>query len=111
MKNNKDIIKSYKKKITKIKLYNKQYFSEDNPKISDANYDKLKHEVLELEKRFPNLKKKFSVSKIVGSPPSNKFKKIKHLRPMLSLSNAFDKNDMEDFLKKLKIFLTLTKII
>ena len=42
MKNNKDIIKSYKKKITKIKLYNKQYFSEDNPKISDANYDKLK---------------------------------------------------------------------
>ena len=109
MKNNKDIIKSYKKKITKIKLYNKQYFSEDNPKISDANYDKLKHEVLELEKRFPNLKKKFSVSKIVGSPPSNKFKKIKHLRPMLSLSNAFDKNDMEDFLKKIKNFLNLNK--
>ena len=45
---------------------------------------------------------------IVGSPPSNKFKKIKHLRPMLSLSNAFDKNDMEDFLKKLK-FSNLNK--
>ena len=59
MKNNKDIIKSYKKKITKIKLYNKQYFSEDNPKISDKSFDKLKHEVLELEKRFPNLKKNF----------------------------------------------------
>ena len=42
---------------------------------------------------------------IVGSSPSNKFKKIQHLKPMLSLSNAFDKNDMVDFIKKINNFL------
>ena len=39
----------------------------------------------------------------MGAKPSNKFQKVKHLQPMLSLSNAFNKSDMEDFLKKLKI--------
>ena len=44
---------------------------------------------------------------MVGSSPSNKFKKIKHLKPMLSLSNAFDKNDMKDFLSKISNFLNI----
>ena len=46
---------------------------------------------------------------MVGATPSNKFKKVKHLKPMLSLSNAFDKKDMEDFLKKIKNFLNLKR--
>ena len=41
------------------------------------------------------------IENLVGSPPTNKFKKIKHLKPMLSLSNAFDKKDMIDFIKKI----------
>ena len=52
-------------------------------------------------------KKIESISKIVGAKPSNKFKKIKHLKPMLSLSNAFDKNDIDDFLKKINNFLNI----
>ena len=47
------------------------------------------------------------VSSIIGAKPSNKFKKIKHIIPMLSLSNAFDKKDMEDFIKKINNFLNL----
>ena len=43
----------------------------------------------------------------MSSTPSNKFSKISHLKPMLSLSNAFDKNDMEDFFKKVNNFLNI----
>ena len=43
---------------------------------------------------------------VIGSPPTNKFKKIEHLKPMLSLSNAFNKKDMEEFLKKINNFLS-----
>ena len=99
------IVNQYKKKIEILKRHNKLYFINDNPEISDAEYDIIKKEALELEKRFPYLKKLDSLDSIVGAPPSNKFKKIKHLRPMLSLSNAFNKNDMGDFLKKISNFL------
>ena len=57
-----------------------------NPEISDAKYDNLKKEIIHLE-QTNNFIKKLSLSeKIIGSPPSNKFKKIKHLKPMLSLA-------------------------
>ena len=46
-----------------------------------------------------------SIQNTIGAKPSNKFKKIKHLQPMLSLSNSFNKNDMIDFLKKINNFL------
>ena len=70
----------------------------------------MKKDVLKLENNYPYLKKFGTVGNIVGSPPSNKFKKIKHLKPMLSLSNAFDKKDMEDFIKeKINNFLNFEK--
>ena len=50
-----------------------------------------------------------SIDQVIGAAPSNKFKKIKHLRPMLSLSNAFEKNDMRDFLKKINNFLNINE--
>ena len=50
-----------------------------------------------------------SIDQVIGAAPSNKFKKIKHLRPMLSLSNAFEKNDMKDFLKKINNFLNINE--
>ena len=101
--------KLYKQKIKNLIKHNTLYFEKDAPDISDATYDSLKKEIFELEKKYPFLKKKGSIKNIVGSPPSNKFKKIKHLKPMLSLSNAFDKNDMEDFLKKINNFLNIKK--
>jgi len=100
-----NIIKDYQEKIKLIKKYNKLYFSEDNPSISDSEYDRLKKEVLKIEKKNKFLKKFESARNIVGSKPSNKFKKIKHTKPMLSLSNAFDKEDMVNFLKKINNYL------
>ena len=110
MKKNNRIINSFKKKIKTLKRHNQLYFTNDNPQISDAEYDELKKELLELEKNNPYLKKIGSVEKIIGSTPSNKFKKVKHLYPMLSLSNAFNQSDMINFLKKIRNFLNQNQI-
>ncbi len=105
MKDKNKIIIQHKKKLNTLKKHNKFYYLKDDPQISDFEYDKIKKEILELEEKYLYLKKVDSVSKIIGAKPSNKFKKIKHLKPMLSLSNAFNRNDMNDFLKKINNFL------
>ena len=101
------IIDNYKKKISILKKHNKLYFDNDRPSISDAKYDVLKKEINNLEKTYSFLKKLNLNTKIIGTPPSNKFKKVKHLKPMLSLSNAFDKKDMKDFISKINNFLNI----
>ncbi len=107
MANKKDIINQYQEKINLLKKHSKFYFEKDSPKITDSEFDKLKQDIAKLENKNKFLKKlKLNIG-LVGSPPSNKFKKIKHLRPMLSLSNAFDKKDMNDFIKKVSNFLKI----
>jgi len=102
---NKEIEKAYFEKINQLKKYNKAYFEHDNPVASDLNYDNLKHKIISLEKKYTFLRNKNSPSKNVGYKPSSKFKKIKHLKPMLSLSNAFNEEDMKIFLTKISNFL------
>ena len=97
----------YFDKISKLNKYNKSYHDQDNPIISDYEYDILKIEILNLENKYKFLKSKLSPIKIVGYEPSSKFKKIKHKIPMLSLSNAFSENNIIDFLKKIRNFLKL----
>ena len=109
MSNKKKIIDEYKKKIDFLKKHNKYYFIKDAPKVTDSKFDKVKKETLELVKKNPYLEKIINLSNIIGARPSSKFKKILHLKPMLSLSNAFDRNDMVDFLKKINNFLNLKK--
>ena len=92
MKDKSKIIKNFRSKIGELKDHNKFYFSDDNPKITDAKYDELKKDIFELEKKYSFLKKLNLTNNLVGSPPAKKFKKIKHLKPMLSLSNAFNNN-------------------
>ena len=111
MKENNKILSNFKKKIKFLKKHNHLYFTKDKPQISDAEYDKVKKELYELEKNNPYLKKYASVEKIIGAAPSNKFKKVKHLQPMLSLSNAFNKFDMENFIKKIRNFLNYNQDI
>jgi DNA ligase (NAD+) len=101
----KEVEKLYLKKISKLSDYDKAYFEKDSPVVPDKDYDLIKVEILNLEKKYRFLKHKKSPSQKVGYQPSNKFKKIKHLKPMLSLSNAFEKKDMKDFLSKISNFL------
>jgi len=103
--NKKAIDKIYSEKINQLKKYNKAYFEHDRPIVSDIEYDNLKKKIIYLEKKYIYLRNKNSPSKKVGYEPSNKFKKIKHLKPMLSLSNAFEKEGMKDFLSKISNFL------
>ena len=103
----KEIEKVYIKKINELKKYDEAYFKHDSPIISDKDYDYIKEEILSLEKQYNYLKNKNSPSKKVGYEPSGKFKKVAHDVPMLSLSNAFSKENIEDFLKKIKNFLNM----
>ena len=90
-----------------IRIADSQYYIDDAPVLSDAAYDALRHELLDLEKRFPHLVAKDSPSKKVGALPSGKFGKITHTVPMLSLDNAFSDEDVTDFVSRVKRFLSL----
>ena len=107
MLEDKKIISKHKKLLYSIKKNNKHYYLDDKPKISDSEYDKIKLEILKLEKKYPYLKNDESIDNIIGVKPSNKFKKIQHISPMLSLANAFDLNDMIEFKKKISNFLLI----
>ena len=103
----KEIEKTYIKKINELKKHDKAYFKYDNPLISDKDYDVVKKEILNLEKKYKYLKSKNSPSNKIGYQPSDKFRKIAHNVPMLSLSNAFSKENIEVFIKKIRNFLNL----
>ena len=102
-------LKEYKEKIALIEKLNKAYYHNDKPLVSDADYDKIKKDVLDFEKKNPYIIDKNSPTKKVGFAPSEKFSKVKHLVPMLSLDNAFTRDDVEDFLKKIRNYLNFEK--
>lgn len=108
-------INSKEKKINKrlkelsvlIKKHNKKYHQKDKPIISDGEYDNLIKENNYLEKKFPDLKLKNSPNNIIGSKVLKKFSKNEHKIPMLSLPNAFNKNDLKEFIERIKRYLSL----
>ena len=95
----------YKKKIKEFKHHNFLYFEKNNPKLTDGDFDKLKNEILELEKNYKYLNDKDSPSDSIGFKPSKNFKKILHNVPMLSLANAFTQEDLLNFEKKILNYL------
>ena len=102
------IKKIYSKKIQEYKKNSKFYYVDSNPKISDSEFDILKKEILDLEVKYLFLKSKDSPSNSIGHKPSKNFEKIKHKIPMLSLSNAFNEEDLVNFEKKILNFLKLS---
>lgn len=86
----------------KIKYHEYQYHSLDSPKISDEQFDQMMQELKKIEQRHPDWITKNSPTQSVGSSPLNKFKKVIHKIPMLSLKNIFDKNDYLLFERKIK---------
>ena len=81
------------------------YHQKDAPEISDAAYDALVKRNRAIEGLFPSLKRTDSPSARVGAEPAAGFAKVKHLHPMLSLDNAFDREDVTDFIGRIRRFL------
>ncbi len=90
-----------------IAEHDRHYFMEDAPKISDAAYDALRRRNNEIEARYPKLVRPDSPSRRIGAGVSEKFAKVVHARPMLSLDNAFDDEDVHDFAVRVRRFLGL----
>ena len=94
-----------------INIHSHNYHTLDSPTIQDQEYDALFNELLDLEANYPKFKYPYSPSQRVGSKPLEGFKKVEHLAPMLSLDNAFNSDDMNDFNKRILDRLTGKKII
>ena len=105
----KKIKKFYLEKIKLLNEHNKLYFDQNSPIISDAEYDELKKEIFKLEKENPDLKSGQSPSDNIGYKPSKNFEKFTHRVKMLSLSNVFSYEDLQNFEKKIINFLDLKK--
>ena len=88
--------KEYQEKIKQYKKFSKKYFEDSAPIVSDYDFDLLKKEILDLEKKF-DFKDKESPSNTLGFTPSKNFQKFPHRVKMLSLANAFNEDDLINF--------------
>jgi DNA ligase (NAD+) len=92
---------------TEISHHDDLYYRHDAPEISDAEYDALRRRLDRLEAAHPELRSADSPTKKVGATPVAAFGKIRHDVPMLSLGNAFDDQDVVDFVERVRRFLKL----
>ena len=91
------------KKLTEqLVRYNKNYYEEDAPVISDREYDEMLKELKSLEDSYPALKMKNSPTEHVGGKVSGKFEKVNHRVPVISLDNSYDQNELLSFDNRVK---------
>jgi DNA ligase (NAD+) len=90
-----------------IKRHDAAYYQKDAPTVSDAEYDALRRRYEAIEARFPELRTLESLTRKVGAAPARGFAKIRHAVPMLSLNNAFNEEDVADFVARIRRFLNL----
>jgi len=91
--------------VDEIRTHDRAYYSDAKPTISDRDYDRLQHELLELEKAFPDLVTPDSPSQRVSGEPLKAFKPVRHLLPMLSLDNTYSQEEIRDFVKRVQKLL------
>ncbi len=91
-----------------IAEHDRRYHGEDAPTISDAEYDELRRRYTALEEAFPALAGADSANRKVGAAPSEKFAKVRHAVPMLSLGNIFADEEVEEFSARVRRFLGLS---
>ncbi|MDR1458874.1 MAG: NAD-dependent DNA ligase LigA, partial [Bacteroidales bacterium] len=107
-------IKEAKEEITtltkQINEHNYRYYVLDDPFIGDYEFDMLLNELIALEKEYPSLILPDSPTQRVGGEITKRFKSVKHSNPMLSLSNTYSENELEDFDKRIRNTLYLEEI-
>ena len=91
----------------RIRAADEAYYRHDAPEMTDADYDALRLRLQALEAQFPDLVQPDSPSLTVGAKPSEKFGKVRHAVPMLSLANGFSDEDVTEFLGRIRRFLGL----
>jgi DNA ligase (NAD+) len=96
-----------KRLAAEIAAHDRRYYQEDAPTVSDAAYDALRRRNEEIEARFPELARPDSPSRRVGAAPAQKFAKVRHAVPMLSLGNAFSDDEVTEFVERVRRFLRL----
>jgi len=100
--NKKQAKKRIKKLVKEIQYHRFLYHIKDKQEISDSALDLLKHELAQLEKKYPDLILPHSPTQRVGGKPLDKFEKVEHSQPMLSLNDVFDFDELNDWLKRIE---------
>lgn len=100
-----DIIKRVENLRDNLHRHNYRYYVQDDPEISDGEYDRMMRELIRLETAHPGLSSPDSPTMRVGAPPLEKFETVDHSIPMLSLDNAFGDSDIIDFDRRIKRIL------
>ena len=85
-----------------LKQANYEYYNLDNPSITDQEYDKYLRELINLEEKYPDLADPNSPTKRVGGEAIDKFQKVRHSIPMISLANVFNEEEIRDFDKRIR---------
>ena len=98
------------KLVSLLNKYSYDYYVEDNPQISDTEYDTLYKQLEKLEKKYPELILENSPTQRVGDRVLDEFEKIRHKVPMLSLSNTFSTEDLKDFDARIKKLIPDNKV-
>ena len=76
-------------------FHNERYYNDDAPVISDGQYDALMQELRDLEAEYPETRSSSSPTQLIGGSASDRFPQVQHPIPMLSLANAFSRDDLE----------------
>jgi DNA ligase (NAD+) len=92
----------HKRLAAEIAHHDKLYHEQDSPEISDADYDKLRVRLKAIEERFPELVDIFSPTQRVAPTPTTAFAKVRHVKPMLSLDNAFSDDELQGFFDRVR---------
>ena len=96
--------------VEEIRRHDRAYYVEAKPVISDRDYDRLYHELLDLEKEFPEFATPDSPSHRVGGAPLTEFKSVRHAVPMMSLDNTYSREEVGDFVKRVQKLLPDEKL-
>jgi len=96
--------------VVEIRRHDRAYYVEARPVISDQEYDRLYHELLDLEKDFPELATPDSPSHRVGGAPLSEFQSVRHAVPMMSLDNTYSQEEVRDFVKRVQKLLPDEKL-